>query len=284
METRRFLPLNWAHLLLLAGLPAWLVATAPLPADARLGGWLTIGFVVLGIAERVQPHRIDWRPGARALRRDGSVLALNLVADALASLVLASVVARLAAGASTLPFGLQLLLGVGSGELVSYALHRASHRDGWLWRVHLLHHRPEQLNVANALTAHPINAIYDKLARALPMLALGLSGDAVVAVAAFSLTQNLAVHANVAGTLGPLNFVVGTAELHRLHHSTDERQAGNFGTAVPWWDLVFGTFRWRETPAHVGVFDRSPYPGEHALLRLLAWPFCACARTAHCCR
>ena len=131
---------------------------------------------------------------------------------------------------------------------------------------------PDRLNLANAVTAHPFNAAYDKAARTLPLLALGLQPDAVLAVALFGLTQALVAHANVAGTIGGLDYVVGSARLHRLHHSTREAEAGNFGTTLPFWDQVFGTFRRGAAPTRVGVFDPAAYPGEFALMRLLAWP------------
>jgi sterol desaturase/sphingolipid hydroxylase (fatty acid hydroxylase superfamily) len=253
--------IHWAHLLLLAGLLPWLAATQGMAAEWRLGGWLALALLLLALAERLAPYRRDWVPGRAALRRDGTVLSLRLVADAVAGLLLAW----------SLPA--QALVAVSLGELLSYSLHRASHREGWLWRVHLLHHRPSQLNLANALTAHPINVIYDKLGRLLPAVLLGLADEAILFVSLFALTQGLVAHANVAGSIGPLNWLLGSAELHRLHHSTREEEAGNFGTALPWWDLLFGTYRpaWC-APDAVGVFAPGKYPGEFALRALLAWP------------
>jgi sterol desaturase/sphingolipid hydroxylase (fatty acid hydroxylase superfamily) len=157
-------------------------------------------------------------------------------------------------------------------ELGSYWIHRLSHQEGWLWRVHLLHHRPDRLNVANALTAHPINALYDKLVRVFPLILLGLNAEAMLAIALFTLTQSLVTHANVAGRIGILNYLIGSAELHRLHHSTVEHEAGNFGTAVPLWDQVFGTYKRGEAPVKVGVFDPKQYPGDLQLSALLTWP------------
>lgn len=279
-------PFHWTQLGLLAALPAWIHATAGLPDPVRLGGWLLLAFLVLGAMERLAPFRTDWATEPRALRRDGSVLALNLVADALTGVLLASLALLLAPARSGWPLWLEIPLLLALGELAAYALHRASHRDGWLWQVHLLHHRPDRLNVANALTAHPFNAIYDKLAHLLPALLLGLSPEAILAATLFVLTQGLVVHANVAGTLGPWSRVLGSAELHRLHHSADETEAGNFGTALPWWDLVFGTYRApQRSPRAVGVFEPARYPSEFALGALLAWPLRAlCTRCNLCAR
>lgn len=273
--------LHWPHLFLLSALPLWLLATASLPDEVRLLGWLLAGFMVLGIGERLHPHRRDWQPGLPALKRDGSILALNAIVDALATAVLALLAVRAIAGASTLPLWLQVISGALLADLGSYALHRWSHREGWLWRVHLLHHRPRQLNLANALTAHPLNALYDKLVRLLPLVLLGLSPDAIIAITAFGLLQSLATHANIAGTLGLLDYLIGSAELHRLHHSTRAEEAVNFGTSLPLWDQLFGTYRRGATPAQVGVFEPARYPGEFALGALLRWPFKRKVRVLH---
>ena len=95
----------------------------------------------------------------------------------------------------------------------------------------------------------------------------------MLAIAMFGLTQTLAVHANIAGSLGPLDRWIGSAELHRLHHSTVPEDAGNFGTQLAIWDRVFGSYRRGRTPATVGVFAPGSYPGELQLRKLLLWPF-----------
>lgn len=271
-RTRRFQTLNWPHLLLLALLPAWLVFAGSWSHTLALGGWLLIALAVLAAGEWLQPFRADWAPDARSLKRDGTLFTLATLIDTATGALVALAGLHASAGDSTLPFALQFLLGVGAGEFLGYWLHRWSHREGWLWRVHLLHHRPTQLQLANALTAHPVNVVYDKLAHLLPMLALGLSPEAMLAVSLFVLTQALAVHANIAGHLGPLEGLVGSAGLHRMHHSTREDEAGNFGTALPCWDWLFASYRAPGGPASVGVFDPSRYPGEFDVGALLAWP------------
>jgi sterol desaturase/sphingolipid hydroxylase (fatty acid hydroxylase superfamily) len=266
---------HWAHLALLALIvPATLLTLSlKLAPTVVLAFWLVVNVVVLGVAERLRPYRKAWHATPQHLRRDGTVWALNLVADAaVGALLVASAIAWLP-GANAWPLPLQIVMGLAAAEFGSYWLHRWSHTDSWLWRVHLLHHVPDRLNLANAITAHPINAAYDKAARLLPLLVLGLSPDAMLFIALFGVTQSLVTHANVAGTIGWLDRVIGSAELHRRHHSTDPDQAGNFGTALPLWDQVFGTYRRQGAPSEVGVFHPAQYPGELELARLLRWPF-----------
>ncbi len=280
--------LHWPHLGLLAGLPIWWwwATTQALSPTMTLFVWLSISVTVLALAERWRPFRRDWRPGSAQLRRDGTVLAMNALADGGATALLAMFAVAVSRGGSGWPLSLQIGAGLLVSEFGSYWMHRLSHGGNWWWRVHLLHHRPAQVNVANAVLAHPLNAIYDKLARVAPLLLLGLDDAALIAVALFALTQSLAVHANVAGHLGPLDYLIGSAGLHRLHHSAREADAGNFGTALPIWDQVFGTYRRGAAPVEVGVFDPRRYPDELRLRQLLLWPFVCdrCAGFVRCCR
>ncbi len=279
--------LHVPHLGLLAGLPVWWwwATTHALSPTMTLLVWLSISAAVLASAERIRPFRRDWWPGTAQLRRDGAVFAMNALADGGVTVLLTLVAVAANPGDSDWPLWLQVVTGLLLSEFGSYWMHRLSHGGNWWWRVHLLHHRPAQLNVANAVLAHPLNAIYDKLVRVAPLLLMGFDDAALIAVALFALTQSLAVHANVAGHMGPLDYVIGSARLHRLHHSTREEDAGNFGTALPIWDQVFGTYRRGAPPAEVGVFDPRRYPHELQLRALLLWPLACnrCARFLRCC-
>jgi sterol desaturase/sphingolipid hydroxylase (fatty acid hydroxylase superfamily) len=266
-------PWHAAQLALLAlWLPSWWLLGG-MSASAAMAIWLVLNLTILATAEWRQGHRHAWRPDANDLRRDGSVWSLNLLTDALVGVAITAAAVALTSSRSALPLAVQILVGIYLAELGSYAIHRLSHRGGWLWRVHLLHHRPSKLNLANSLTAHPLNAAYDKGLRLAPLLLLGLDGAAITAVAMFQLTQALATHANIDGRIGWLNYLIGSAELHRLHHSSDPAQAGNYGTSVPLWDQLFGSFRYGQRVEEVGVYAPEQYPPEHAVGALLSWPW-----------
>ena len=264
---------HWPHLFLLTLLPMYGWLTRDNAAAPAMLGWLALNVLVLAGAERLRRFRGDWQPAGADIRRDAGAWSLNAVADTLAAAAVAMLALRLSSSALDWPPVVQIVAGVWLAEFGSYWLHRLSHGDTWLWRVHLLHHRPSKLNLANSLTAHPLNAFYDKFARAVPLVVLGFDASAIVAISLFQLTQSLVTHANVRGRIGWLNHLIGSAELHRLHHSDDPADAGNFGTAVPLWDQLFGTFRYRPAPAQVGVYTPAAYPGEHQLKALLAWPW-----------
>jgi hypothetical protein len=51
------------------------------------------------------------------------------------------------------------------------------------------------------------------------------------------------------------------------------KQARNFGTTVPLWDQILGTYRAPEPVLHVGVANAGAYPAATDLLALLRLPF-----------
>lgn len=275
---------HWPHLLLLALLWPASALGPSIPDTLRLASWLVFNLALLGFVERLVPQRVDWHPTSTELVGDAGLLGLNDLIDAVFKLGMAAIALPLVVvPPSPLPGWAAFVLGVIAAELGSYLLHRLSHEGGWLWRVHLLHHRPEKLHVANALSVHPIHAVLDGLARFLPLSLLGLDSGTLMQVTMFHLTQAVVSHANIRGHIGPLQWLVGDAERHRLHHSCRRSDAGNFGTDIPLWDLLLGTHRHGPAPAEVGLFDRrqDPQPGQWG--RLLAFPFLRTGMHRACC-
>jgi sterol desaturase/sphingolipid hydroxylase (fatty acid hydroxylase superfamily) len=51
------------------------------------------------------------------------------------------------------------------------------------------------------------------------------------------------IHANIRVNLGPLSTVLCGPQLHRVHHSIEERHRDkNFAAFFPMWDVIFGTY------------------------------------------
>jgi sterol desaturase/sphingolipid hydroxylase (fatty acid hydroxylase superfamily) len=259
----RLQQLNWPHLLLLASLPPalWLLRDWPHEQVLALMGLSSLAWLML--AERVWPLHADWQACGPELVRDGGFLGLNALAESASAWLVTAMVLQASPGLSGwlagLSFWLALPLAIALGELGPFAMHRWAHRGGWLWRFHALHHQPSKLNAANAVLAHPLNAAWNQAARLLPWLLLGFSPEVVLWAAVFMQAQGLAVHANLRGSLGPLNWLIGSAELHRWHHSMIESEAHNYGTAIPLWDQLFGSYVYRpgQTPTRLGLFTTS---------------------------
>lgn len=260
---------NWPHLLLLLALPgyAWLTQTLAWPPQVTLAFGTLGGLAWLIACERWRPWRLAWQPSRHEIGRDLASLAVNAAVDAGATALLALLALRWAAepGLMTgVPLVLQLPLAIALGELGPYCLHRLAHRRPLLWRFHALHHWPQALNASNSVLVHPLNMLWNKVTRLLPWLVLGFSAEAMLWAALFIQVQSMAVHANLPGRIGPLNWVLGSAEQHRWHHSVKAAEAHNYGTAIPLWDQLFRSWVYRplQAPARVGWLESAERPAR----------------------
>jgi hypothetical protein len=78
-------------------------------------------------------------------------------------------------------------------------------------------------------------------------------------------------HMNVRFRFGWLNYLIGTNEIHRWHHSNQLHEAQNY-SVVMLWDHLFGTFvypKHRRLPSQMGLFNEHAYPVHHYLGQLL---------------
>jgi sterol desaturase/sphingolipid hydroxylase (fatty acid hydroxylase superfamily) len=155
-----------------------------------------------------------------------------------------------------MPFFLQLGCVLFVGELCSYWTHRLSHSWSFLWRFHAVHHSSENVDWLSAHRQHPFDTILFLVAANLPAIALGFRGPLVVFVAVFHRTFVTFTHASLRLELRWLRLLIVTPRYHHHHHHRDASPS-NFAGLFPFFDLLFGTFRWPEAlPAHYGVPHR----------------------------
>lgn len=109
----------------------------------------------------------------------------------------------------------------------------------------------------------------------LPLVTLGARQETLFLFNALMGLQGLLSHFNVDIKAGPLNYLLVGAELHRFHHGADLDEAKNFGVLTPFWDLVFGTFRYdaRRLPNALGVINPEQYPASTAIGKVMMLPF-----------
>lgn len=157
------------------------------------------------------------------------------------------------------PLVLQLGLALVVGELGTYTLHRACHRFPLLWRIHAVHHTPEQLYVVAAGRNHPIQAVLNYSLQTLPVVLLGAEPAVIALYAAFTAVNGLFQHANLNVPAGYLSWLIATPSLHRTHHSLDLHEGNtNFGNNLILWDLLCGTRHVAPEPEAFGIADEFP--------------------------
>jgi len=156
--------------------------------------------------------------------------------------------------------GLHFLLMLPLLDAGDYALHRLSHRVGWLWRLHAIHHTDTEIDVTTTLRHHPAEVLVVGFAFAGIGMLIGAAPEEMVAYGVLAFAVQLVAHANVA--LPPalervLSLVVVTPPFHRFHHSRDQRQSdANYGQVLVIWDRLLGTLAprdGRDAPSAFGV-------------------------------
>lgn len=174
------------------------------------------------------------------------------------------------------PFAIQLLLAIVGADFGLTLMHYASHRIGWLWRLHAVHHSVSRMYGFNGLMKHPLHQAVEAVGGVLPLLLLGMPYP-LAAVLAFAIAiQLLLQHANIDLRPGPLGRLMAWAPLHRFHHLRYGRAGDvNFGLFFTVWDRLLGTAF--DAPAYrlggrdLGIGSQPDYPRDY-LGQLLA-PF-----------
>ncbi len=142
--------------------------------------------------------------------------------------------------------GLGVMGGVVVGYFVlsgiSYAYHRTVHSVSLLWRLtHQLHHSPQRVDISGSVLFHPIEIVVQtSLQLFVTVIVLGLDPLAAALTGYVAAFYGLFQHWNI-HTPWWLGYFIQRPEAHCEHHRLGEH-ADNYGD-LPWWDLLFGTFR-----------------------------------------
>ena len=205
------------------------------------------------ILELAFPNRTSWRPPAAEIKTD--LVFMTTIQLALPPLVSFLFVYLLIEPARALdlpgtglwphgwPIWIQAILMVLTVDLLRYWLHRFAHENDTLWRLHSVHHSVEQLYWLNTARFHPIEKTLQMSLDSLPFLLLGVHEQVLALYYIAYAANGFFQHCNVHVRYGPLNYIVGSAETHRWHHSRVPRESNaNYGNTVIVWDLVFGTW------------------------------------------
>jgi sterol desaturase/sphingolipid hydroxylase (fatty acid hydroxylase superfamily) len=221
---------------------------APIQFAAYLS--VILGASAILILELATPYRRAWLPARRVITQDALYLLVVQVALP-AALTLAIVGAAAGAFESSLISGLwphewpipaQAVLMIVVADFMRYWLHRASHLWPILWRLHAVHHSPEELYFLNVGRFHPLEKSIQFLFDAAPFILIGVGPEVISAYYVFYSLNGFFQHSNIDVRLGPLNWLIAGPELHRWHHSRIVRESNNnFGNNLIVWDALFGT-------------------------------------------
>lgn len=127
---------------------------------------------------------------------------------------------------------------------LQYWEHRSDHEFRFLWYFHSIHHSPSKLHLFKADRHHLFsNMVKYYVFVMVPLLLIDAPEQIFLWVAAYEITASELKHSNVRQRFHDFfHFILPTAQLHRIHHSTNVAQGNsNYGN-FPIWDIIFGTY------------------------------------------
>jgi sterol desaturase/sphingolipid hydroxylase (fatty acid hydroxylase superfamily) len=256
MAQQRSRLMTWLHYPLVMtatfGLFAWLRAMEMSLVVSTYAPVLLAAAIVTLLELRF-PHRSEWRPPVSEVKTDlgfmtvvqlafpplmGFLFTYALIAPARALNLPISVM-----WPHRWPIWLQAALMILVVDFLRYWLHRAAHHNDTLWRFHSVHHSVEQMYWLNTARFHPLEKAMQMTLDSLPFLLMAVNPAVLALYYVAYATNGFFQHCNIELRYGVLNYIVGSAETHRWHHSRIPRESNaNYGNTVIVWDLVFGTW------------------------------------------
>ncbi len=230
-------------------------------AKPQSGLWLAaaaVGGVLL--AERLWPKRVRTQAEpARTLSNLAlgatSLAVVAVVQRPLALPLAARVAARRQGLAQQLPAPLRDLAAMLLLDWSNYHWHVATHRIGWLWRLHLVHHSDRDMDASTALRFHAVDMGVSVAVRLAQVRLLGVSPRALALWEGFFFASVLFHHADLELPFdAPLAWLLTTPGMHDIHHRADAAALdSNFSAGLSLWDRLHGTFSDVQPAVPIGV-------------------------------
>ena len=170
-----------------------------------------------------------------------------------------------------------------------FVFHLASHRVGWLWELHKVHHSAEVLTPFTLYRLHPVEGLLNRARGTLTTAFVAgvcawifpgkVQAFEILGVDALGFVWSLAGsnlrHSHVWISYGPRleRWLLSPAQ-HQIHHSVEARHHDrNFGTALALWDRLFGSLYVPAGREHVTVgLDAREFPPGAGALALISIP------------
>lgn len=169
-------------------------------------------------------------------------------------------------GMSTWPWGWQFAVFLIVNDFARYWLHRAYHYSDFLWRFHRVHHTATEMDALSAFRVHLGETLIKYGLIVIPFYLLKVDKSVIILYGAIDVLKGFWHHANCRLTIGPLNYIFNSAELHWWHHSVEAKPMNsNLGSIFSIWDRIFGTFYYRrgEWPEKIGVEGMDAFPESY---------------------
>jgi sterol desaturase/sphingolipid hydroxylase (fatty acid hydroxylase superfamily) len=124
--------------------------------------------------------------------------------------------------------------------------HMIEHKVPLFWRMHIIHHADNNVDVTSGLRHHPLESIWRGV---FFLMAIVICGAPIYAVMIYQTVLTIFVaftHANISLPLWldkGLSFILVSPNMHKVHHHWKQPYTdSNYGAVFSIWDRLFGTY------------------------------------------
>jgi sterol desaturase/sphingolipid hydroxylase (fatty acid hydroxylase superfamily) len=156
--------------------------------------------------------------------------------------------------------------------------HVIEHKIPLFWRMHIVHHTDNNVDVTSGLRHHPLESVWRGL---FFLIAIVISGAPMYGVMIYQTLLTVftgVTHANIS-LPRPIDkimsYILVSPNMHKVHHHWKQPYTdSNYGGVFSIWDRIFGTFKTLDPKEIRYGLDRY-YPNEkdEDLIALLKKPF-----------
>lgn len=210
-------------------------------------------FIGLGLLQLVRPGKPFYKGRSRVFVSNLLLVIFNNIVLFILPIIPMST-ATYAEGKSmgllhliALPSWSEVVIGLLLLDMIIYWQHRIFHQSNFLWRFHRMHHMDPLLDVSSGLRFHPIEIIISNFIKVIAVVLLGINVSTVII---FEIALNgfaMFNHSNLGLSIGLEKFLKPlaiTPAKHNIHHSILRWETNsNYGFSVPWWDMIFGSYK-----------------------------------------
>lgn len=156
--------------------------------------------------------------------------------------------------------------------------HLVEHKVPLFWRMHIIHHSDNNVDVTSGLRHHPLESVWRGL---FFLIAIFVSGAPIYGVMIYQTLLTIftgVTHANISLPKWldkGMSYFLVSPNMHKVHHHWKQPYTdSNYGAVFSIWDRIFGTFK-KLDPKQIRYGLDRYYPNEkdEDLVSLLKKPF-----------
>jgi sterol desaturase/sphingolipid hydroxylase (fatty acid hydroxylase superfamily) len=158
-----------------------------------------------------------------------------------------------------------------------YLVHFLLHKVRWMWRLHIVHHTDQHVDVTTGTRHHPLDFLIRETFALGVVILMGMPISFYFLYRMITIPFTYFNHANISLPLWldkGLSYVIVSPNMHKFHHHYELPWTdSNYGNVLSIWDRIFGTFTYDDPSKIVYGLDSANHTDDEDVMVQLKIPF-----------